>query len=119
MFRYSDPDTLVITVHATDHDTEPFNRDVSYALEAGDNTGAVVLNGKTGELRVTDVLREAKARLQLRVTATDRGTPRLLGRTNVTLRVRNISGTPDGGRRSETWFLGQTSSNKFETVCVI
>ncbi|KAK2173461.1 hypothetical protein NP493_874g01044 [Ridgeia piscesae] len=93
VFRYSDPDTHVLTLRATDFDTEAHNGDVSYVLEEGDNEGAVVLDGSSGELRVAEGLRKAKTRLVLYVTATDHGSPRLQDRANVTLHVRNISGT--------------------------
>ena len=62
VFRYSDPDTHVLTLRATDFDTEAHNRDVSYVLEEGDNEGAVVLDGSSGELRVAEGLRKAKTR---------------------------------------------------------
>ena len=79
----------MLTVHATD------TANVSYAVEAGDNEGVACIDGKTGELRVGEELRTAKEKVELQVTATNHGTPRLLTRAKVNLLVRNISGNQD------------------------
>ena len=79
----------MFTVHVTDSDN------VSYAIEAGDNEGVVWVDGKTGELRVGEELRTAKEKVEMKVTATDHGPPRLLTRVEVNLLVRNISGNQD------------------------
>ena len=89
VYRYSDQGTLVLVVHATD------SANVSYAIEAGDNEGVAWVDEKTGEIRVGEELRTAKEKVQLQVTATDHGTPRLLSRVKVDFLVRNISGNQD------------------------
>ncbi|XP_068085239.1 cadherin-related tumor suppressor [Anabrus simplex] len=102
------PAGYVITVHAHDADTPPYNGHVRYFLKEGD-ADLFRINASTGEVSLLRALdREAQAEYILTLVAMDTGTPPLTGSGTVRVVVQDVNDhSPEFGRQAYTTSVGE------------
>ena len=86
--------TVVGTVSATDEDA---GQTLSYAITAGNESGAFAINTSTGAITVADASQlnfETDAMFNLTVTVTDNGTPAANSSADVTVNLTNVNEAP-------------------------
>ena len=87
----NEPDvTSVMRIIAVDPDEGP-NAEISYRLEANENTNLFSLNSSTGEIFTkTKLDRELQDKYTLKVSVSDQGSPRLTSFADVTVNVIDV-----------------------------
>ncbi|KAL7648602.1 UNVERIFIED_CONTAM: hypothetical protein RMT77_000508 [Armadillidium vulgare] len=94
-------ETLVLTIIATDNDTDPVNKEFHYTLKSSEDENRnpwvyplkkpIIVNSSTGEVRISDSLRNYPSPLRFKVLVSDSGSPIRINQSTLTLHIRNIS----------------------------
>ena len=93
MFRYAQSGRKILQVGVEDSDEEFYNRETVYEVTKP-NLPLITVDTKNGTIMAPTNVREAGAPvINVEVTATNTGSPPLSAKQNVTIFVRDISGT--------------------------
>ena len=87
--------SMILTVEAVDKDVRPRNSQFSYSIIGGNDEAMFEVDPSSGSIRTVKQLdREAAARHELRLAATDNGTPAQTGTSLVTITVEDVNDNP-------------------------
>ncbi|KAG8176879.1 hypothetical protein JTE90_007488 [Oedothorax gibbosus] len=87
--------TILIRVSATDHDKSYSNHNIDYKITEGNINEVFAIGGTTGEIILMKSLdREKVAEYNLKVVATDRGSPTLNSSTEVHVYIEDANDNP-------------------------